>query len=103
MEFIFFAFSIAIPIGIVVINIGEKDEATNTYPITFNDSTRIPLPGADTRPVVLFNRHQLLASNEGVADTILPCTTADNGKVLSVVNGEAQWANAGGVTITFED
>lgn len=27
---------------------------------------------------------------------ILPCTTADDGKVLSVVNGQAQWANAGG-------
>lgn len=40
------------------------------------------------------------------SNNILPCTTADNGKVLSVVNGEAQWANAsgsGGVTVTFED
>ena len=26
------------------------------------------------------------------SNNILPCTTADNGKVLSVVNGEAQWA-----------
>ena len=35
---------------------------------------------------------------------ILPFTNDDNGKVLSIVNGEAQWANAGGgVTITFED
>ena len=38
------------------------------------------------------------------AEAILPCTASDNGKVLSVVNGEAQWANAsGGVTVTFED
>lgn len=28
------------------------------------------------------------------SDNILPCTTADNGKVLSVVNGEAQWSSA---------
>lgn len=38
--------------------------------------------------------------------SILPCTASDNGKVLSVVNGEAQWASAGGsgsVTVTFED
>lgn len=38
------------------------------------------------------------------SNNILPCTTADNGKVLSVVNGEAQWASVGGgVTVTFED
>lgn len=30
------------------------------------------------------------------SDNILPCTAADNGKVLSVVNGEAQWASGGG-------
>ena len=40
------------------------------------------------------------------SNNILPCTTADNGKVLSVVNGEAQWATpagSGGITVTFED
>lgn len=28
------------------------------------------------------------------SNNILPCTASDNGKVLSVVNGEAQWASA---------
>ena len=32
------------------------------------------------------------------SENLLPCTTADNGKVLSVVDGEAQWASAGGGT-----
>ena len=41
------------------------------------------------------------------SNNILPCTTADNGKVLSVVNGEAQWATptggSGSISVTFED
>lgn len=80
-------------ISLIAINIGEKDETTNTYPITFEDNVQIALPGADTRTVVLFNRpNQILAPNDGGADIILPCTASDNGKVLSVVDGEAQWA-----------
>lgn len=45
----------------------------------------------------LFNKEILVPPSSNVAP-ILPCTTADNGKVLSVVNGKAQWASAGGGT-----
>jgi hypothetical protein len=44
----------------------------------------------------LFNKPILVPEDLVDPTPILPCTTADNGKVLSVVNGEAQWANAGG-------
>ena len=51
----------------------------------------------------LFNK-KVMTYDSYSPENILPCTTADNGKVLSVVNGEAQWASAsGGVTVTFED
>lgn len=54
----------------------------------------------------LFNKNvRTYGSIDG--ENLLPCTTADNGKVLSVVNGEAKWATpaASGpaATITFED
>ena len=52
----------------------------------------------------LFNKPILVPEDLVDPTPILPCTASDNGKVLSVVNGEAQWASAsGGVTITFED
>lgn len=53
----------------------------------------------------LFNK-KVMTYDSYSPENILPCTTADNGKVLSIVNGEAQWATptgGGGVTITFED
>ena len=51
----------------------------------------------------LFNK-KVMTYDSYSPENILPCTASDNGKVLSVVNGEAQWASAsGGVTITFED
>ena len=51
----------------------------------------------------LFNKN-VMTYDSYSPENILPCTTADNGKVLSVVNGQAQWANAsGGVSIIFED
>lgn len=65
-------------------------------------SNIIPNPTKNT----LFNKSILVPQDLEDPTPILPCTTADNGKVLSVVNGEAQWANVGGsgsVTITFED
>lgn len=59
----------------------------------------------DSKIVPLFTKYNIIISRESSETEILPCTTADNGKVLSVVNGEAQWASAGsgGVTVTFED
>ena len=51
----------------------------------------------------IFGNHDIQVPAVGSAN-ILPCTASDNGKVLSVVNGEAQWASAsGGVIVTFED
>lgn len=53
----------------------------------------------------IFGNHDIQVPAASSAD-ILPCTTADNGKVLSVVNGQAQWASAGGsgsISVTFED
>lgn len=44
----------------------------------------------------LFNKPILVPEDLVDPTPILPCTASDNGKVLSVVNGEAQWANAGG-------
>lgn len=53
----------------------------------------------------LFNK-KIMTYDSYSPENILPCTTADNGKVLSVVNGEAQWANvgvSGSISVTFED
>lgn len=44
----------------------------------------------------LFNKPILVSQDLVDPTPILPCTTSDNGKVLSVVNGQAQWVNAGG-------
>lgn len=60
----------------------------------------------DSKIVPLFTKYNILISRESSETDILPCTTADNGKVLSVVNGEAQWASASGsgsISVTFED
>lgn len=52
----------------------------------------------------LFNK-KVMTYDSYSPENILPCTTADNGKVLSVVNGEAQWASASGgsISVTFEN
>ena len=53
----------------------------------------------------LFNK-KVMTYGSYLPENILPCTTSDNGKVLSVVNGEAQWASIGGsgsISVTFED
>lgn len=44
----------------------------------------------------LFNKSILVPQDLGDPTPILPCTTADNGKVLSVVEGQAQWATPTG-------
>lgn len=43
----------------------------------------------------LFNK-KVMTYGSYSPENILPCTASDNGKVLSVVNGEAQWASASG-------
>lgn len=50
----------------------------------------------EDKTISLFGKHSILVPKDSADTSILPCTTADNGKVLSVVNGEAQWASAGG-------
>lgn len=53
----------------------------------------------------LFNKPILVPENLVDPTPILPCTASDNGKVLSVVNGEAQWSapSGGSISVTFED
>ena len=54
----------------------------------------IKVPAIDE--TTLFDKWKIAVKHlDGITpQPILPCTTADNGKVLSVVNGEAQWAAA---------
>ena len=55
-------------------------------------SNIIPNPTKNT----LFNKSILVPQDLEDPIPILPCTTADNGKVLSVVEGQAQWATPTG-------
>lgn len=80
----------------------------NVYVYYYTDSENklqskiLSLP--PSRVVPLFTKYNVLVSSSSSETEILPCTASDNGKVLSVVNGEAQWASAtGGVSVTFED
>ena len=50
----------------------------------------------EDKTISLFGKHNILVPNDSADTSILPCTASDNGKVLSVVNGQAQWSNAGG-------
>lgn len=71
---------------------------------TSTDVNEMDIPKIDQ--TTLFNRWYIAVKHldDITPQPILPFTNADNGKVLSVVNGEAQWASAsGGVTVTFED
>ena len=61
-------------------------------------SNIIPNPIKNT----IFNKPILVPENLADPTPILPCTTADNGKVLSVVNGEAQWASVGGGSVKID-
>ena len=55
----------------------------------------IPEP---SKAVPLYGNHNVLVPTDSTDTAILPCTAADNGKVLSVVEGQAQWATpAGGI------
>lgn len=75
------------------------------HTITANDTSIETVDQGLGQTTTLFNKEILVPPSSGVTP-LLPCTTADNGKVLSVVNGEAQWASAGGsgsISVTFED
>ena len=52
--------------------------------------------------IPLFTNYNILVDKQSNKTEILPCTASDNGKVLSVVNGEAQWASASGGALTGE-
>ena len=53
----------------------------------------IPEP---SKAVPLYGNHNVLVPKDSTDTAILPCTAADNGKVLSVVEGQAQWATPTG-------
>lgn len=60
----------------------------------------------EDKSIPLFGGHSVLVPKDSADTSILPCTASDNGKVLSVVNGQASWATPTGgsdVTVTFED
>lgn len=50
----------------------------------------------EDKTISLFGKHSILVPKDSADTGILSCNASDNGKVLSVVNGEAQWASAGG-------
>lgn len=60
-----------------------------------------------SKSIPLFTNYNILVDKHNNKTEILPCTASDNGKVLSVVNGEAQWATptggSGSISVTFED
>lgn len=71
---------------------------------TSTDIDEMDIPMIDQ--TTLFNKWNIAVKHidDVIPQPILPCTASDNGKVLSVVNGEAQWASStGGVSVTFED
>lgn len=84
-------------------------DVTDNNKVGFSFDSKFPnnhiFGGFAVRQVPLFSKYTLVTNTTDEITPILPCTTADNGKVLSVVNGEAQWASAGsgGVSVTFED
>lgn len=94
-----------------VIDISQDGASVNELTITLLRGAnttinviRYKVSNTLTETISLFGKHSILVPKDSADTSILPCTASDNGKVLSVVNGEAQWAKAsGGVTITFED
>lgn len=71
--------------------------ASESYVLTFTPdslTSNATKTSTSTSPAKLFNKFSVL-TNDFTLTNILPCSTADNGKALSVVNGEAQWADLG--------
>lgn len=71
--------------------------ASDSYVLTFTPdslTSNVIKTETSTSPAKLFNKFDVL-TNDFTLTNILPCSTADNGKALSVVNGEARWADLG--------
>ena len=75
-------------------------DITDNNKVGFSFNSNFPnnniFGGFSVKQIPLFSKYTLVTNTSDEITPILPCTTADNGKVLSVVNGEAQWASAGG-------
>lgn len=91
-------------------NVGTFDNpnADGNYYLGFNrDYDDAPnWKEINSKTISLFGEHSILVPKNSADTGILPCTASDNGKVLSVVNGQASWATptgGSGVTVTFED
>ena len=94
--------------GLTAIIFNSFLDVTDNNKVGFGFNSKFPnnhiFGGFSVRQVPLFSKYTLVTNINDEITPILPCTASDNGKVLSVVNGEAQWASASGsVTITFED
>lgn len=71
--------------------------ASDSYVLTFTPdslTSNVTRTETSTSPAKLFNKFSVL-TDDFTLTNILPCSTADNGKSLSVVNGEAKWADLG--------
>ena len=80
----------------VLTNIGSLS-ISESYILTFTPdslTSSVEKTTISTSPAKLFNKFNIL-TNDFELNNILPCSTADNGKALSVVNGEAKWADLG--------
>ena len=86
-------------------------DITDNNKVGFSFNSKFPnnqiFGGFAIRQVPLFSKYTLVTNSSDEITPILPCTASDNGKVLSVVNGEAQWATptggSGSISVTFED
>lgn len=70
---------------------------SDSYVLTFTPdslTSNVTRTETSTSPAKLFNKFSVL-TDDFTLTNILPCSAADNGKALSVVNGEAQWADLG--------
>ena len=72
------------------LDIGKNNQSGFGFEGQFPNSGAL-FGGFTVEQVPLFSKYTLV-SNAVDPTPILPCTASDNGKVLSVVNGEAQWA-----------
>ena len=96
--------------GLTAIIFNSFLDVTDNNNVGFGFNSMFPnnhiFGGFSVRQVPLFSKYTLVTNIADEITPILPCTASDNGKVLSVVNGEAQWASAGGsgsISVTFED
>lgn len=92
--------------GFKIPNETEAGKVLMVSDSTYQDGAGKMIWSYEFKKIFLFGKYPILVPyyNNSTDNNILPCTASDNGKVLSVVNGQAQWASAsGGVTVTFEN